>query len=86
MAQIVRSDGVRDPVLPLHAAAGRGGLHQHRLRALGPGRRMVQQRRLEHRAPHSQVSSTAGNEPPLSLRLHNQGECCYHFHISSLIN
>ena len=86
MAQIVRSDGVRDPVLPVHAAAGRGGLHQHRLRALGPGSRMVQQRRLEHRAPHSQVSSTAGNKPSLSLRLHNHGEGYYHFHISSLIN
>ena len=73
MAQIVRSDGVRDPVLPVHAAAGRGGVHQHRLRALGPGSRMVQQRRLEHRAPHPQVSSTARSSRSLELYNHEEG-------------
>jgi len=43
------------PVLPLHAAARRAGLGEHGVRALGAGGGLVQQRGLEHRAPHLQA-------------------------------
>ena len=53
VAQDVRPDGVQHSVLSVHAAAGRGGLDQHGLRALGPGRRLVQQCGVEHGPAHT---------------------------------
>lgn len=51
VARLGRPLQQQHPRLPLRPAAGGPGVDQRRHRALGPGRRLVQQHRLERRPP-----------------------------------
>jgi hypothetical protein len=55
LVRVHRPAGGGDPRVPVPAAAGRPGLGELRLHPLGPGRRLVQQYRVERRAAHPQA-------------------------------